>query len=120
MLKDQSVTRGWHSQPSVFDEPGDPSAKMDFLRARIGIAVGFGHASFIGMDLLKFQVASYSGMDRIHAGVHIVTTRNFQKRMPRNYDRNWEESLTFEKVFRHLLQFKSAIEVPIYVLGIDL
>jgi hypothetical protein len=31
VLEDLFVTRGWESQPSVFDEPGDPSAKMDFL-----------------------------------------------------------------------------------------
>ncbi|NIO84900.1 MAG: restriction endonuclease, partial [Candidatus Aminicenantes bacterium] len=36
----------WEGQPSVFDEPDDPSAKMDFLKERIGIEVGFGHASF--------------------------------------------------------------------------
>ena len=24
------VSRGWERQPSVFDDPGDPSAKMDF------------------------------------------------------------------------------------------
>jgi hypothetical protein len=46
------------SQPTVFDDPGDPGAKMDYLKERIGIEVGFGHASFIGIDLLKFQVSS--------------------------------------------------------------
>ena len=54
---------------------------MDFLKERIGIEVGFGHASFLGIDLLKFQVASYSGLDKIDVGVYIVTTREFQKRM---------------------------------------
>jgi len=68
VLKDQFVNKGWESQPPVFDEPGDPSAKMDFLKERIGIEVGFGHSSFIGIDLLKFQVASYSGLDRIDVG----------------------------------------------------
>jgi hypothetical protein len=120
MLKDRFVTKGWESQPSLFDEPGDPSAKMDFLKERIGIEVGFGHASFIGIDLLKFQVASYSGLDRIDMGVYIVTTRNFQKQMKRDHNQNWEGSLTFEKVVRYLPHFKSAIQVPIYVIGIDL
>lgn len=54
VLKDLFEKRGWESQPSVFDERGDPSAKMDFLKERVGIEVGVGHASFIGIDLLKF------------------------------------------------------------------
>ncbi len=120
VLKDLFAKKGWESQPSVFDERGDPSAKMDFLKERVGIEVGFGHASFIGIDLLKFQIASYSGLDKIDVGVYIVTTRNFQKQMKRQYKQNWEGSLTFEKVVRYLPHFKSAIQVPIYVIGIDL
>ena len=58
---------------------------MDFLKDRIGVEVGFGHSSFIGIDLLKFQVASYSGLNRIDLGVYIVTTLNFQKRMKNEY-----------------------------------
>ena len=85
----------------------------------MGIEVGFGHASFIGIDLLKFQVASYSGLDIIDVGVYIVTTRNFQKTM-RDYNQNWEGSLSFEKVIRYLPHFKSAIQVPVYLVGIDL
>jgi hypothetical protein len=81
ILKGLFVNKGWQSQPSVFDEHDDPSAKMDFLKERIGIEVGFGHASFLGIDLLKFQVSYYSGLDKIDVGVYVVTTRNFQKRM---------------------------------------
>ena len=120
ILEKQFVKKGWISQPPVFDEPNDPSAKMDFLKERIGIEVGFGHASFIGIDLLKFQVASYSGLDKIDVGVYVVTTKNFQGRMMKDYKQNWEGSLSFEKVIRYLPHFKSAIQLPIYVLGIDL
>ena len=120
VLKDLFIHKGWESQPPVFDEPGDPSAKMDFMKERIGIEVEFGHASFVGIDLLKFQVASYSGLNRIDVGVYVVTTRNFQKTMKRDYGQNWEGSLTFGKVVRYLPHFKSAIQVPVYVLGIDL
>jgi len=120
VLKDFFTNKGWQSQPSVFDEADDPSAKMDFLKERIGVEVGFGHASFLGIDLLKFQVASYSGLDKIDVGVYIVTTRSFQKRMKADYNQNWEGSLTFEKVVRYLPHFKSAVQVPIYVIGIDL
>ena len=112
--------KGWETQPAVFDEPGDPSARMDFLKDRVGVEVEFGHASFIGIDLLKFQVSSYSGLDKIDVGVYITTTKSFQKKMKKEYGLNWEGSLSFEKVKRYLPHFKSAIQVPIYVLGIDL
>jgi len=120
ILEEKFVVKGWESQPPVFDEPKDPAAKMDFLKERVGIEFGFGHASFIGIDLLKFQVASYSGQDKIDVGVFIVTTKNFQKRMKRDYSKNWEGSLSFEKVVRYLPHFKSAIQLPIYVIGIDM
>jgi len=71
-LKNKFVEKGWQSQPNVFGRYGDPSAKMDFLKDRIGIEVEFGHASFLGIDLLKFQVSSYSGLDEIDVGVYIV------------------------------------------------
>jgi hypothetical protein len=120
ILERKFVEKGWESQPPVFNEPKDPTAKMDFLKERIGIEVGFGHSSFIGIDLLKFQVASYSGLDKIDVGVYIVTTKRFQKLMKREYKKNWEGSLSFEKVVRYLPHFKSAIQLPIYVIGIDL
>jgi len=96
------------------------SKKFDFLKERIGIEVGFTHSSFIGIDLLKFQVVSYSSLDKIDVGVYIVTTRNIQKKMKKKFNQNWEGSLTFEKVRRYLPHFKSDIQVPIYVIGIDL
>jgi hypothetical protein len=120
VLENLFVQKGWETQPKVFDEKQDPSAKLDFLKERIGVEVGFTHSSFIGIDLLKFQVASYSSLDKIDVGVYIVTTRNFQKRMKKEFNQNWEGSLNFEKVKRYLPHFKSAIQVPIYVIGLDL
>jgi hypothetical protein len=92
---------------------------MDFSKERVGIEVGFGHASFIGIDLLKFQVSSYSALNRIDVGIYVVTTRHFQRALKTEFKQNWEGSLTFEKVVKYLPHFKSAIQVPIYVLGID-
>ena len=112
--------RGWQDQPLVFNEPSDPSAKMDFIKERVGIEVQFGHSSFLGIDLLKFQVCSYSGLDKIDVGVYIVTTHEFQKSMKQDYGQNWEGSLTYEKVVRYLPHFKSAIQVPVWVVGIEL
>jgi hypothetical protein len=114
------AANGWECQPYVFDEPGDPTAKMDFIKDRIGIEVAFGHSSFIGIDLLKFQVSSYSGLDKIDVGIYIVTTKNFQKTMKKRFNQNWSGSLNYEKVVRYLPHFKSAIQLPIYVIGIDL
>ena len=119
VLREAFVKKGWEDQPYVFGDPGDPGAKMDFLKSRVGIEVEFGHASFLGIDLLKFQVSSYAALNKIDVGVYIVTTRDFQTKM-REYGNNWEGSLTFEKVVRYLPHLKSAIQVPIYVIGINL
>ena len=119
LLRDRLVERGWEDQPSVFERDVDPSARMDFLKERVGVEVGFGHASFLGIDLLKFQVSSYSALDKIDVGVYVVTTKSFQKAMKKQFEQNWEGSLSFEKVTTYLPHFKSAIQVPIYVLGID-
>lgn len=119
LIKKEMMTLGWQDQPAVFDDVQDPTAKLDFLKERIGVEVEFGHASFLGIDLLKFQVASYSGINKIDLGVYIVTTNNFQKLLETKYDKKWEGSLSFEKVLRYLPHFKSAIQVPIFVIGID-
>ena len=58
VLRESFVAKGWIDQPHVFGEGDEPGAKMDFLKERVGIEVGFGHASFIGIDLLKLQVSS--------------------------------------------------------------
>ncbi|MCW9032658.1 MAG: BglII/BstYI family type II restriction endonuclease [Alphaproteobacteria bacterium] len=119
-LDKRFVKAGWESQPAVFGEPNQPLARMDFLKERVGIEVEFGHSSFIGIDLLKFQISSYSELDKIDVGLYVTTTKNFQKRMKKENAQNWEGSLSFEKVCRYLPHFKSAIQVPIYVIGIDL
>jgi hypothetical protein len=119
VLRNLFVAQGWKDQPHVFSDDADPAAKMDFLKDRIGIEVGFGHASFLGIDLLKFQVSSYSGLDQIDVGIYVTTTRRLQRYLTSEHHQKWEGSLTFEKVKTYLPHFKSAIQVPIYVLGID-
>lgn len=110
---------GWKSQSQVFEEDNKFSSRLDFLKSRVGIEAQFGHSSFLGIDLLKFQVASYSYLDSIDFGVYIVTTRKFQKTMKKEFSQKWDGSLSFEKVINYLPEFKSAIQVPIYVIGID-
>lgn len=111
---------GWTRQPHVFGNVRDLKAKMDFMRDRIGMEVAFGHASFIGIDALKFQIASYAALNLIDFGVYVVTTRNFQQCIQAQYGHKWDGSITYEKVERYLPQFKSAIHVPIFVYGIDM
>ena len=120
-LDSRFLERGWESQPLVFGRSdGEPLARMDFLKDRVGIEVEFGHSSFIGIDLLKLQLSSFSGLDKIDVGVYVVTTSNFQKRMKHEFNLNWSGSLSYEKVCRYLPHFRSAIHVPVFVIGIDL
>jgi len=119
ILEARFTGQGWESQPTVFDEPKDPTARIDFLKEGIGIEVGFGHSSFIGIDLLKFQTLSYSNLDKIDVGVYVVVTNGFRKRLISEYNQKWQGSLTFEKVCRYLPHFRSAIQVPIFVYGLE-
>jgi hypothetical protein len=63
-LRELFIARGWTDPPHVFNDEDALGAKMDFLKERVGIEVGFGHASIIGIDLLKFQVSSYSALTK--------------------------------------------------------
>lgn len=82
----------------MFCDVEEPAAKLDYFKDRVGIEVQFGRASFIGIDLLKFQVSSYSSLDKIDIGIYVATTRNFQKTRKREFDQNWDGSLNFERV----------------------
>ena len=46
ILEKKFVDLGWERQPPVFNEPKDPTARIDFLKDRIGMEVEFGHSSF--------------------------------------------------------------------------
>lgn len=120
ILEKLLVEKGWEKQPSVYDKPANPLANMDFIKDRIGIEVALGHPSFIGLDLLKFQVSSCSGLDKIDVGIYIVATKNFQKTMREEFGLNWMCSLSYERVRNYLPHFKNAIQVPIFVIGLDL
>ena len=111
--------KGWLAQPQIFESDNDAYARFDFLKDRVGVEVQFGHPSFVGIDLLKFQVASYSHLDSIDFGVYITTTQAFQKHLM-SKGLKWNGSLTYEKVIKYLPHIRSAIQVPIYVIGIDI
>ena len=117
ILEKNFISCGWEPQPKVFPDDG-PDAKMDFKKDRVGMEVQFGHSSFIGIDLLKLQISSYSELDQIDVGIYVTVTSNFIKKM-KELDNKWTGSLNYEKVVKYIPHFKSAIQVPILVYGID-
>ena len=117
IILDALVDKGWNSQVPVFGNSGRGETRLDFEKDRVGVEVQFGHSSFIGIDLLKFQVGSYSGLDMIDVGIYVTVTREFIKSMDA-VGQKWSGSLTFEKVKQYLPHFRSAIHVPILVLGL--
>jgi len=62
--------------------------------------------------MLKFQMLSYSFLDRIDVGVYIVVIKDYFKE-------KIEGSIKFERVVKYLPYFRSAIQVPIYVYGLE-
>lgn len=117
LFKEKFEKKGWISQPNVFENK-ELGAKLDFLKERIGVEVAFSHPSVIGIDLLKFQTMSYSNLDKIDVGIYIVITHNFKKKLAEK-GLKWIDSLTFEKVKNYLPHFRSAIQIPIFVIGLD-
>jgi hypothetical protein len=45
VLRDKFIGKGREDQPDVFQGEDEPSARKDFLKERVGIEVGFGHAT---------------------------------------------------------------------------
>lgn len=84
ILNDLFLEKGWEGQPRVSPDMKAYS-KFDFQKSRIAVEVQFGHASFLGTDLLKFQMASYSNLDLIDFGVYITTTKAMQKFLTNQY-----------------------------------
>lgn len=117
VIEEHLTRQGWKPQVPVFGSKGRGETRLDFLKNRIGVEVQFGHSSFVGIDLLKFQVTSYSGLDIIDAGIYVMATRKFIKEME-DAGQKWTGSLTFEKVKKYLPHFRSAIHVPILVVGL--
>jgi len=67
---------------------------------------------------LSFKSHLIRDSNKIDIGVYIVATSDFQ--MMSEYFQKLDGSLTFEKVVKYLPHFKSAIQVPIYVIGVEI
>lgn len=112
--------RGWAVRTPLLEDDAESTIKLDFLKDRVGMEIEFGHPTALGMSLLKFQMASPAGLNLLDVGIYVVTTTAFQERIQSEYGQKWNGSLPYERVVRQLPHFRSAIQVPIYVLGIDI
>lgn len=119
ILRESFKTQGWHHNPSLFNEPVNPLSKIELLKQNFALEIGFRHASLTGHNLLKFQLSSSHNSDRIDLGIFVVTTNQFQKQMKKVYCHNWIGAMTFEKADRYLRHFKTELQLPIYLVGID-
>lgn len=118
LFEDHFLKRKWkggHGGVRVFGSQNGPDTKVDFLKGRVAVEVAFTHADFLGNDLLKFQMMSYAHLDKIDVGVYIVITKDLVQNHP---NVNFEGSIDFDKVVKYLPEYRSAIQVPIYVLGL--
>jgi hypothetical protein len=118
VVEERLVAHGWDAQVPAFGVEGRGETKLDFMKDRVGVEVQFGHSSFIGIDLLKMQVASYADRNKIDVGIYVMATSSFKREM-NSRGQKWGGSLSFEKVADYLPNFKSAIHVPILVIGVD-
>ncbi|MEW6064645.1 restriction endonuclease BglII [Desulforamulus profundi] len=119
ILRESFRNYGWQNSPSLFHEPVNPFTNMELMKENIALEIGFRHASLIGHNLLKFQLSSSHNSDRIDVGIFVVTTHKFQKQLKKMYHHNWAGAMNFEKVDRYLRHFKTGIQLPIYLVGID-
>lgn len=118
-FEEEFLRKGWRGGRGgvrVFDTENGPETKVDFLKGRVAVEVAFTHADFLGNDLLKFQMMSYAHLNMIDIGVYIVVTKELVQNHP---DVNFEGSIGFDKVVKYLPEYRSAIQVPIYVLGLE-
>lgn len=107
--------KGGHGGVRIFEKDG-PDTKVDFTKGRIAIEVAFTHSDFLANDLMKFQMLSYAHLNKIDVGVYIVITKELVKAHP---NANFETSIDYDKVVKYLPEYRSAIQVPIYVLGLE-
>ncbi|MEG6523789.1 BglII/BstYI family type II restriction endonuclease [Desulfotomaculum sp. 1211_IL3151] len=119
LLKELFKNNGWQNNPSLFHEPVNPFDKIELVKNNIGLEIGFRHASLTGHNLLKFQLSPVHNSDKIDMGIFVVTTHNFQKQMRKTFGQNWSGAMTFEKTDRYLRNFKTTLQIPIFLIGID-
>lgn len=111
---------GWEFQYFAFMGFGEHTCRKKYMKGRVWMIMEFDSPAYFGMDLLKFQHASYATKDMIDAGIYVVPTMRLRDEMAGSGGPDWDGTLTFEKVRKYLPSFRESIQLPIYVVGIDL
>ena len=104
----------WDCSVDVSDEHEVASGKMTFMRGRVGVQVSFTHYLFIGTELLRFQMLSFSDQDLLDAGVYISITDALSKL----WGKPFFGSITFEKATAYYEHLKGIITVPMLFVGL--
>ena len=106
---------GWQSQPFVLGEPTgsalDSYLQGDFAKNRVFVEVEFGNTASLFRDLFKFQIAGRSRVGDI--GVLVVASSN----VARFFDSG---VATFEQAVNLLPYMSIGIQLPIWIVGLDL
>ena len=93
--------------------------EIEYYKDKVGMKIRTGHPSFMGSDLLEFELANVKE-NLIDVGIYIVVTSHFRKKMIETYKVKWEGSLTFDKAVKEIERYKSVIHTPIVIVGIDM
>jgi len=105
---------GWSRQPFVVQQPAgsvlDKYLKGDFSKHRVFVEVEFGNAASLYRDLFKFQIAGRSGVGEV--GVLVVATADLAKFFDSGV-------ATFEQAVSLLPYMRIGIQLPIWVVGLD-
>ena len=101
--------KGWASQSKVVKELG---LSIDFQKERVGVEVQFGNVARLYADLFKLQVMSFSGRDKIDVGIIILPKLEYAKKIG-------SPIANFEKLIRELPYFKTALQVPLWIIGLE-
>jgi len=110
---------GWEEQFFVFMGFGRYDYRRKFVKGRVCTLVEFDSPSYFGMDMLKFQHASYATKDMIDAGIYVVPTIKLRDKLSAGSEPECGGMLTFEKVRKYLPCFRESIQLPIFVVGVD-
>jgi len=101
--------KDWTSQAKVTDDLG---LSIDFKKERIGVEVQLGNVARLYADLFKLQIMSFSALDMIDVGVIILPMAEYARKLG-------TPIANFEKLIRELPYFKSLLQVPLWIIGLE-
>jgi hypothetical protein len=108
-LKKYFLEKGWNYDVKITKELG---LSIGFQKERVGVQAQMGNVARLYADLFKLQVMSYSNENSIDVGVLILPTSKVANTIGKGI-------ANFEKVVRELPYYKSALSVPLWVIGLE-